>query len=319
MTAVKQTSVKSARHLRRLESYLDWGREKALDHWTQNLCAGDCRGAFREMDATRRAYGHDLPGRAGCRTSYAEHQILAFEPAACSCNGGPMTPERCMGYARDYVGARYPNQEVVVVLHRERCAADGSDRFAAHICVSRTDLVTGRRLDEGPARRAAAARVRTVRELDERYGLPQLERGANSRAHARQPSRAEREWQRRDSTHRSENDLVRERVAARATEVAALPACPNRPRELARRLRGDGIEMTLSARGDAQFRFRSESPARSGRGEIRRVNGAALGRVVNRRTGAAVRLDRAGLSLALGMERDVERAVERGMDGGREG
>lgn len=128
MTAVKQTSVKSARHLRRLESYLDWGREKALDHWTQNLCAGDCRGAFREMDATRRAYGHDRPGRAGCRTSYAEHQILAFEPAACSCNGGPMTPERCMGYARDYVGARYPNQEVVVVLHRERCAADGSDR-----------------------------------------------------------------------------------------------------------------------------------------------------------------------------------------------
>ena len=32
MTVVKQTSVKSPRHLKRLESYLDWEIDKALDH-----------------------------------------------------------------------------------------------------------------------------------------------------------------------------------------------------------------------------------------------------------------------------------------------
>lgn len=100
-------------------------------------------------------------------------------------------------YARDYVALRYPDQEVVSVLHLEECRGDGSRRFACHLGVNRSDLATGLRLDEGPARRAAAARAATVRALDERYGLRQLERGrANSRAHARQPSRAEREMAR---------------------------------------------------------------------------------------------------------------------------
>lgn len=319
MTVVKQTSVKSPRHLKRLESYLDWDREKALDHWTQNLCAEDCREAFREMESTRRAYGHDRPGKVGCRTSYAEHQILAFEPSECSCNGGPMTPERCMEYVRDYVTERYLSQEVIAVLHLEHCASDGTDRFAAHLCVSRTNLDTGRRLNEGPSRRAAQARVATVRELDERYGLRQLERGRNSKVHARQPSRAEREWQRRDASHRSENDFVRERVAVRASEVARLASCDNHPRELARRLSDDGITMTLSGGGDVQFRFRSESLERTGSGGERKVNGATLGSVVNRRTGATIGLDRSGLFAALGVGKAIARTIERGMDdGGRE-
>lgn len=37
MTIIKQVTVKSARHLKRLESYLDWNRGKALDHGTLNL------------------------------------------------------------------------------------------------------------------------------------------------------------------------------------------------------------------------------------------------------------------------------------------
>ena len=83
------------------------------------------------------------------------------------------------------------------MLHLEECRGDGSRRFACHLGVNRSDLATGLRLDEGPARRAAAARAATVRALDERYGLRQLERGrANSRAHARQPSPAEREMAR---------------------------------------------------------------------------------------------------------------------------
>ncbi len=62
-----------------------------------------------------------------------------------------------MKYARDYVAERYPNQEVVMVLHRERCRSDGTDRYAVHLGINRSDLETGRRLDEGPARKAAAA------------------------------------------------------------------------------------------------------------------------------------------------------------------
>lgn len=319
ITAIKQVSVKNPRHLKRLESYLDWEREKALDHDTQNLIAEDCKGIFREIDATRETYGHNRPGRAGAKCTYMQHQILAFSPDDCDVNGGKMTPELCMRYAREYVAARYPDCEALLVLHREHCKSDGTDRYACHIGLNRTLLDgSGRRLDEGPARKAAQARVKTVRELDERYGLRQLERGRNDRSHARQPSKAEREWQRRDRTHRSENDLVRERVAVRACEVAALPERPNRPRELARRLKEDGITMTRSKTGDLQYRFESESLKRNGKGRVRRINGATLGRVVSR-AGRAVGLDVGGVRLALGLARQLGRAVERSMeDDGRE-
>lgn len=84
-----------------------------------------------------------------------QHQVIGFNPDECSCNGGPMTPSRCMEYARDYIAKRYPNQEIVIVLHEERCRSDGSARFAAHLAINRTDLETGRRLNDGPARAAA--------------------------------------------------------------------------------------------------------------------------------------------------------------------
>lgn len=314
MTAIKQVSVKSARHLKRLESYLDWSREKALDHDTQNLMADDCKGAFREMDATRESYGHNRPGKAGAKCTYMQHQILAFSPSSCDVNGGKMTPELCMRYAREYVATRYPDSEVVIVLHREHCKVDETDRYAAHIAINRSLLDgTGRRLDEGPARKAAAARVGTVRELDARYGLRQLERGRNDRAHARQPSKAEQEWQRRDKSHRSENDLVRERVAIRACEVAALRECPNRLRELARRLEGDGITMTRAKGGDLQYRFESESLKRGGGGTVRKINGATLGRAVSR-AGRAIGLDIRGVQLALGLTRQLVRTMERSLE-----
>lgn len=192
MTAIKQTSVCSEKHLARLRDYLSWDRDKALAHGTQNII--DDGRWFQEMADTRAAMGHDRPGKAGARCTYMQHQILGFLPDECDLNGGKMTPELCMRYAREYVAERYPNQEVVMVLHRERCRADATDRYAVHLGINRSDLETGRRLDEGPARKAAASRVKTVRTLDERYGLRQLERGkANSRVHARQPGRAERD------------------------------------------------------------------------------------------------------------------------------
>ena len=191
MTAIKQTSVCSERHLARLRDYLSWDRDKALAHGTQNIIDDDRW--FQEMADTRAAMGHDRPGKAGAKCTYMQHQILGFLPDECDLNGGKMTPELCMRYAREYVAERYPNQEVVMVLHRERCRADATDRYAVHLGINRSDLETGRRLDEGPARKAAASRVKTVRTLDERYGLRQLERGkANSRVHARQPASASR-------------------------------------------------------------------------------------------------------------------------------
>lgn len=169
MTAIKQTSVCSEKHLARLRDYLSWDRDKALAHGTQNIIDDDRW--FQEMADTRAAMGHDRPGKAGAKCTYMQHQILGFLPDECDLNGGKMTPELCMRYAREYVAERYPNQEVVMVLHRERCRADATDRYAVHLGINRSDLETGRRLDEGPARKAAASRVKTVRTLDERYGL----------------------------------------------------------------------------------------------------------------------------------------------------
>ena len=148
MTAIKQTSVCSEKHLSRLKDYLSWDRDKALAHDTQNIISEERW--FQEMADTRKAMGHDKPGKAGAKCTYMQHQILGFLPDECDLNGGKMTPEMCMRYARDYVAERYPNQEVVIVLHRERCRSDDTDRYAVHLGINRSDLETGRRLDEGP-------------------------------------------------------------------------------------------------------------------------------------------------------------------------
>ena len=227
--------------------------------------------------------GHDKPGKAGAKCTYMQHQILGFLPDECDLNGGKMTPEMCMRYARDYVAERYPNQEVVIVLHR--------------------DLETGRRLDEGPARKAAAARVKTVRTLDERYGLKQLERGkANSRVHARQPGREERDMARKGQAERSENARVRVAVARRVEEVGRMRDCPDRMAELDRRLRRDGIELARSKGGSLQYRFFSKAL-----GAVRKVNGGRLGFAVDRSTGLVVRFTLRGIATAMRAFWELER------------
>lgn len=307
MTAIKQTSVTSRKHLARLRGYLDWDRDKVLDHDTQNII--DERRWFAEMEETREALGHNEPGKAGCKCTYMQHQILAFNPDDCSCNGGKMTPEMCMDYARDYLRARYGDYEAVVVLHLEKCLGDGTERYAVHIGLNRSNLVTGRRLDEGPARKAASARVKTVCELDERYGLRRLERGkANSRSHARQPGAAERDMARKGQATRSENARVRTAVARRIEEVGRMPECGDRMAELSRRLAKDGITLARSKGGSLQYRFHSESL-----GGERKVNGARLGFARNRKTGRVTRFTLRGVGIAmriaweLANERDRER------------
>lgn len=305
MTAVKQVSVCSDRHLRNIRSYLDWNREKALAHDTLNIA--DEGRWFEEMDETREAHGHNRPGKSGARCTYMQHQVLAFNPDECGCNGGKMTLERCMAYAREYVTGRYPDQEAVIVLHLERCKGDGTERLAAHIGINRTNLATGRRLDEGPARKAARDRAAAVRELDTRYGLRQMERGReNSRAHARQPGRAERDMARKGQAARSENERVRRAVARRIEEVGRMPDCPDRMAELARLLKRDGITLKRSKNGDLQYRFRSPSL-----GGERRINGARLGYVVHRRTGRTIRFTARGIGSAIRLTMQLYRVIER--------
>lgn len=301
MTAIKQTSVCSEKHLSRLKDYLSWDRDKALAHDTQNIISKERW--FQEMADTRKAMGHDKPGKAGAKCTYMQHQILGFLPDECDLNGGKMTPEMCMRYARDYVAERYPNQEVVIVLHRERCRSDDTDRYAVHLGINRSDLETGRRLDEGPARKAAAARVKTVRTLDERYGLKQLERGkANSRVHARQPGREERDMARKGQAERSENARVRVAVARRVEEVGRMRDCPDRMAELDRRLRRDGIELARSKGGSLQYRFFSKAL-----GAVRKVNAGRLGFAVDRSTGLVVRFTLRGIATAMRAFWELER------------
>lgn len=316
MTVVKQVAVTRPRHMASLRRYLDFegrdgqGREKACGHGSQNIA--DERRWFEEMDATREAHGHNSPSRAGAANTYMYHQILGFNPDDCSMNGGRMDEAACLEYARRYVEGRYPNQEAVWVLHRERCAADSTERFAVHIALNRTDLSTGRRLDEGPARKARAARVAAVRRMDREWGLRQVEAGRrNSRTHCRQPSRGERAA--REAAGRTANDELRAKVA-RAAEAAgrAAPAGANPLREVAARRSREGVRMTVSARGDVQYRYRDPSVP----GGVRKVNGATLGRAVSRATGRAATFTAKGVvrlfeEAARAYARELEDEAER--------
>ena len=65
----------------------------------------------------REAAGHNKPGKSRTRCTFMQHHIIGFNPDECSCNGGKMTPDLCMEYAREYAHTRYPNQEAIIVLH----------------------------------------------------------------------------------------------------------------------------------------------------------------------------------------------------------
>ena len=76
--------------------------------------------------------------------------------------------------------------------------------------------------------------------------------------------------------------------------------------------------MTLSARGDLQYRFESRSLAKCGKGKVRKINGATLGRAVSRQ-GRSMGLDLGGVRAALDLARQLGRTMERAMeDDGRE-
>lgn len=165
MTIIKQKGVTSdRRYLNGKDAVLRDGWNIAYhEHW------------YKEMADTRKEFGHDKAARMGAKNTLLYHQILAFLPEECSVNGGAMTPERCMRFAMEYVAKRYAHQQVVFALHEERDKL--GKRYAVHMAINRSNLMTGRRLDEGTGKKGHHDRVATVREMDDEWGLQQVEEG----------------------------------------------------------------------------------------------------------------------------------------------
>lgn len=75
----------------------------------------------------------------------------------------------------------------------------------------RANLETGLRLNEGPSRYAKVERANAMRDLDRSWGLAQLVPGMrNSRVHAMQPTKAEREMEERGVLSKKELQFATE-------------------------------------------------------------------------------------------------------------
>lgn len=154
MTIIKQKAVTSLGHGKNLRGYINDDR-KVLLRDSQNM--EECRDIKRwawYMKRTRERNGHDKASRKGkdgkeAVNTILYHQILGFNPDECDVNGGQLSPEDCMRYAKEYARTYYPNQEIVFALHNEYCKEDGTHRYAVHMVINRTDLLTKKRLAEG--------------------------------------------------------------------------------------------------------------------------------------------------------------------------
>lgn len=229
MTIIKQTSVSKKSHQRNLRSYINDGR-KVLLRDCQNMdgCTDIKRWAYY-MEHTREGFGHNKASRmvrdrktgelVQAKNTIMYHQIIAFLGEECDINGGRLTPKDCMRYAKEYAATYYPNQQVVFALHNEYCKEDGTHRYAVHMVINRSDLVTGKRLNEGRGQTAKVERARRIRKMDKAWGLHQVVAGeANSTVHKRQPSKIEKEIEARGG--RSYKTNLRElcRIAAERAE-----------------------------------------------------------------------------------------------------
>ena len=187
MTVIKQKSVSSERYAKNVRQYINGKHALARDGW--NIKCD--KYWFSKMAMTRKVFHHDMPSRAGTKNVTILHQILAFLPEECSCNGGKMTPDACMAYAKQWVSKHYPNQQVIFALHEESDKA--GKRYAVHMAINRTNLDTGKRCETG-GRHGKYERASWVRELDKEWNLAQLEKGKkNSKIRDRQPRDTEKE------------------------------------------------------------------------------------------------------------------------------
>lgn len=294
MTAIKTVAVTSGSHMANLARYLNDDRALARD--TQHI-VNEGRWV-KEMEETRKAYGHDAPVRAGVKNTVAYHQVIAFLPEDGRHYGGKMTPEACMAFAREWIDTRYPNQEACWALHDEVCRADGSHRYAVHICINRTDLATGKRLDEGPARFAKIERANAMRDMDRKWGLTQLRANErNSAVHARQQTKGEKEMAARGIL--SDKEYIRRAIRDSAKSVARVPE-GRRAAAFSKELGKRGVDVSPSKSGKDLTFTRNRNGFR--------VNGAKLGRGFSP----------SGLKAALGVGLQAAKVIDRSMDAGME-
>lgn len=292
MTAIKQVSIMSAAHAKSLGRYLN--DERALARDSQNLI--NDKNWELEMARTRKAYGHDKPSRSGTQSRIMIHRILGFNPDECSMNSGPMTPEKCMNYAKEYVSSYLPDYECVWVLHREHCDADSTDRWAIHIGINITNLKTGNRLHEGSAKQTKIAHANQIRDLDREWGLRQLKANQrNSKVHARQPTIAEKAIAARG--HRSDKQYIRDAIKVSIKQVNS-HSYSNRMQALSDELKKKGVRMTKAKNGtDITF-----ERVKTGR----KANGTKLGRGYSK-TGILKAL---GIQMGRSMSQESSRDIE---------
>lgn len=326
MTAVKQIAITSTNHLKSLRGYLDRSNERheVVDMDSQHL--NDPANWEREFDRTREAYGHNRAGKVGANCTRCYHQVIAMNPSECDLNGGRLTAGDCMAFAREWVERYYPNQEAVWALHREHCAADDTDRWAVHVVINRTDLETGKRLDEGRASRQKVLHASRMRDMDERWGLAQMEKGArNSAHHARQQSRGERRAREaglaRSPRFETDLDHVR-RVVRESVQEVARGGEANKMRALNEALEKRGVHMRLSRdktlkSRDLVFEYRPAGN-RAGKGPKRPRKASISGRKLGRGyslTGIQRGLGIAGRWLAIETARAVDESMGSDDDG----
>lgn len=231
MTVIKQQSVTESSHQKHLRDYIN-NDKKVLLRDEQNMTGcHDLKQWASFMSRTRDRYGHNKSARKSrdketgkiieAKNTILYHQVLAFLPDECDVNGGRLKPEDCMRFAKEYASRYYPNQQIVFALHKEHCKEDHTYRYAIHMVINRSNIVTGKRLAEGTGAQAKRNRANRVRTMDKEWGLQQVEEGVrNSKVHAKQPSKIEKEIESRSV--RSYKTNLRElcRIAAqRATNL----------------------------------------------------------------------------------------------------
>lgn len=183
ITIIKQTGVQSSGHMKNLRGYINDDRKVILrDSLNMDGCTNPKRWAHH-MWMTREMYGHNKSARRvrdkkdrgteRCQEYGSLPSDSRVQPRRVRPKRRRLSPEDCMRYAKEYVGKHYPNQQIVMALHNEYCKADKTHRYAVHIVINRTDLSTGKRLDEGRGKSAKVKRASRIRDLDrEHHRLP---------------------------------------------------------------------------------------------------------------------------------------------------
>ncbi len=147
------------------------------------------------MDATRRAYGNDLPWR-GKRVRTYKHYVVSPDPK------DAIDLDALRSLATAWATEHFPDYEVVIVYHDDN--QNGIPH--AHVVANNTNLETGHRL-QGPDPKALAS---SFQEIAEGQGLTALRppepRGVAARAAKRHP-RAHPSTCRSEYLRRAEREL----------------------------------------------------------------------------------------------------------------